>query len=551
MRQTAASVRAVVFSCLALSFPAWTAAGADDIAELKRAIEALQAESRELTRRLATLEAEVSRREQALEHERTQQQTEGAETQPTKAESTEREELERRLKELEIAKPAQEDAVRSIIRSAVSTLGSKINEFVTLGGALEVAAARSKDFSGPFQSTIGLSTAEFDFEIQANDWTLGSIVIEYVDGTNFLFPTTQGFSAGVDRFNLDTAVVTVGDPQKFPPFARVGRMILPFGISTGVHRADVLSIDSPMTIEAFEMRKTGIGFGLGFPTPALTPPTPPVVVPPVRPQVFNPLIRSLSRGLGYHPPPTRPTPPAPFTPTPVEPLFNAGIYFYDGNTLKARDGRSRPFKHVAATMGFHARGHCGRPYHELRWSDSCPWSLDVDVDYNSSLFDSRFLEEEYRGFLGRIGFVRGMAAHVKSTSGPISLVGEWNGAIKRATFLDDVGKRVSIRPAAWQVTLGYQFDWNPWVETIGAQGTFLSIGYSQSRDLAGVTQLINDRPSRVGSLPKKRVLLTAGEHVLDGVKLTIEYSYNWDYSKLESGTGRSAKAILTSLTYAW
>lgn len=550
MRLTAASVRAVAFSCLALCFPAWTAAGADDIAELKRAIEALQAENRELTRRLAALEAEVSRREQALEHERAQQK-EGAEAQPTRAEIKEREELERRVKELEVGKAAQEDAVRSIIRSTVSTLGSKINEFVALGGALEVTAGRSKEFSQPFQSTIGLSTAEFDFEIQPSEWTLGSVVIEYVDGTNVLFPTTRGFQAGVDRFNLDTADLTIGDPQRFPPFVRAGRMILPFGVSTGVHRADVLSIDSPMTIDAFEMRKTGIGFGLGFPTPALTPPTPPVVVPPVKPLVFNPLIRSLSRRLGYHPPPRRPTPPAPFSPTPAAPLFSAGIYLYDGNTLKARDGRSRLGKHVAATMGVHARGHCGRPYHELRWTDFCPWSFDVDVDYNSSVFDSRFLEEEYAGFLSRIGFVPGMAAHLKSTLGPVALIGEWNGAIERATFFDDVGKRISIRPAAWQLSLGYQFAWNPWVETIGAQGTFLSIGYSQSRDLAGVTQLINGEPSRVGFVPKKRLILTAGEHVLDGVKLQIEYTYNWDYPRRESGTGNHAKGIFTSLTYAW
>ena len=31
----------------------------------------------------------------------------------------------------------------------------------------------------------------------------------------------------------------------------------------------------------------------------------------------------------------------------------------------------------------------------------------------------------------------------------------------------------------------YQFDWNPYVEVIGAQGTYFVIGYSESSDLGG------------------------------------------------------------------
>ena len=48
------------------------------------------------------------------------------------------------------------------------------------------------------------------------------------------------------------------------------------------------------------------------------------------------------------------------------------------------------------------------------------------------------------------------------------------------------------RPGAWQVQLGYQFGWNPYVEVVGAQGTYLAIGYSESRDLAGATRLIDN-----------------------------------------------------------
>ena len=64
------------------------------------------------------------------------------------------------------------------------------------------------------------------------------------------------------------------------------------------------------------------------------------------------------------------------------------------------------------------RGIVGRPFDQLGGKVFCPWSLDVDVDYNSSIFDSRFLEFEYRDFLGQIGFVPAMAASVKGTLGP-------------------------------------------------------------------------------------------------------------------------------------
>lgn len=524
---------------LAASCAAWAEADSKhDIADMKHVIESLQAEIRALTQRMVDLEAEKAKADSAKDA-------------AAPAENRDQAWLERRVKELEMAKVAQEDAVRAIIKSSVSTLGSKINESVALGGAFEMIAGRSKDFSDASKSSIGLNTAEFDFEIQANDWTLGNIVLEYTDGASAVFPTTAGFDTSVDRINLDTAFVTIGDAQKFPAYVKTGRMIMPFGTSTGVHRADVLSIESPITIEVFESRKNAIGFGLAFPTPALAPPPPPPVVPPVRPQIVKPLVSSLSRLFGYAPPPVRPSPPNYVNAPPPQPPFNAALYFYDGNEAKSTSGNSSPGEHINATLGYRAKGHCGRAYDDLRESWLCPWTMDVDVDYNSSIFDSRFLESEYRKFLPSIGRIAGMAASVKSTLGPFSLVSEWNGATKRAQFLDDVGQQISIKPAAWQVSLGYQFDWNPWVEAIGAQGTFLALGYSESRDLAGVTRVVDSTSSRVGFVPKKRLLLTAGEWVLDGVKLAVEHSRNWDYPVNEGGTGKIASGLFTTLTYTW
>jgi hypothetical protein len=184
-----------------------------------------------------------------------------------------------------------------------------------------------------------------------------------------------------------------------------------------------------------------------------------------------------------------------------------------------------------------------------------PWSIDFDVDANSSVFDSDFLQSQYRPFLDQIGFVPGMAAHAKSSLGPYSLVAEWNGAISDARFTDashpDPLHPVDIRPEAWQIQLGYQLDWNPYVEVIGNQGTFIAIGYSESSDLAGVMRLIDGVPVRVGNVPEKRFLASVGEWVLEGLRVELEYAHVIDYTVAEGGTGNSADGVFFQVSYQW
>ena len=90
----------------------------------------------------------------------------------------------------------------------------------------------SKDFTGPSQRTIRLNTTELDFEIRANEWILGSLVVEYDDGTSNVVTTSDDNERAIDRINLDTAAFTFGDVQRFPVYAKLGRMVLPFGTGT-------------------------------------------------------------------------------------------------------------------------------------------------------------------------------------------------------------------------------------------------------------------------------------------------------------------------------
>jgi hypothetical protein len=505
IRQTTVSVAAAALLCLALCFPSWAAA-----------TEAAQDEG-------APKQSEI--------------------------ESEKLKQLEQRVKELEDAEAAREAATRSIIRDAMATVGSKINEAVSLGGTLEVLFGAAQVFEGQSARVLRLATAKLDFGIQFNDWTMGSLVIEYDNGLNTLYLTSEGFEEPVDRINLDQAFITVGDIQKLPPFLTAGRMVVPFGVSTGNPVADTPTIDDPLTIEVFETKEEAILFGVGFPTPPLSPATPPVTPPPVRPLVLNPFFSSISRALGYKPLP--PPPLTPIIPTPQPPLFTGGIYLYNGDTYRQFTQDWRPGENYGATMGFRTKGTCGRSLDQLGWNAFCPWAIDIDVDYNNSVFDSLFLEYEYQAFLRQIGFVEGMAASVKATLGPVGLIAEWNGAINYAKFSDDLGTSVNIRPSAWQLSLTYQFDWNPWVEMIGAQGNYIAIGYSESNDLAGVTRVINGVRSRVGAVPKRRLLLSVGEWVLDGVRVALEFNHSVDYPVEEGGTGRSAAGIFSSLTYEW
>lgn len=524
----------------------------EDIAEMKRAIAELRAQNRALAQRVETLEAEKSRQRDAARGAAAGDTPPGAaaampgRVSPAAVISSEA--LARRVGELEFTKIAQEDATRAIIRDSLAKVGSKVNESVSLGGALEMLASRQRDFTGARKSALQLNTAELDLDVQAGDWASAKLVLEYIDGSNALFTSTRGFETSVDRVTVDTASITLGNLQRFPLLLQAGRVNLAFGSSTGVHRADTLSIDGPLTTQAFQLRRTAIGIGFGLPTPKPAPPARPVVVPPVKPLLLAPLVGTFARQLGYAPPPARPRPATPVSAPVDPPAFYGSLYLYEGHNA----GAPRSFlRNTNARLGYRAGGHCGKPYSELRHADFCPWLLDINLDHVSSVFDSGFLEGEYQAFLDRFGPVRGMATTAKLSLGPVMLVAEWNGAVAPAAFVDDAGRSHRIKPAAWQASVGYQFDWNPWIESIGGQGSYVALGYSRSRDLAGVTQLVNGERLRVGALPQSRWTLTFGEWVQEGLKLQVEYSRTQDYPLSEGGTGASGSNIQMTLTYAW
>ena len=66
-----------------------------------------------------------------------------------------------------------------------------------------------------------------------------------------------------------------------------------------------------------------------------------------------------------------------------------------------------------------------------------------------------------------------------------------------------------------------------------------------------MTRVILGEESRVGFVPQKRILASAGEWVWDGVRIAVEYSHLVDYPRDRGGTGASANGVFSMITYEW
>ena len=97
-----------------------------------------------------------------------------------------------------------------------------------------------------------------------------------------------------------------------------------------------------------------------------------------------------------------------------------------------------------------------------------------------------------------------------------------------------------MMPMTWQASIAYQFDWNPWIQEIGAQGDSYRWDIPAARTWRACRSCKNGIPTRIGFVPQHRLFLTGGEWVMDGLKVAVEYSANWDYPVSAGGTGKLA-----------
>src|SRR5258705_9333551 len=420
---------------LVLLVPSYAAAGEQEgMPVIRRMLGELKAENGKLSQRLSALEGGSAARhtKPAAAHESPAPAAAAAIPAPAVgsppvampapelSEAGTKRPLDQRVKDLEIGWAAQENATQQIIRDTLSKTGPKINNYLALSGVVEGLASRTGQFNGPTQENLALSTAELDFDIKLSDWLTGALVLHFDNGTGAIFPTgnnpvvpTTTPGLGVDRFTLDRTHISIGDLMQFPIAARFGVETLHFGTSTGVARLDTLSIGTPLTTEVFENRQTAGGLEFAWPTPPRQPPPAPVVIPRVSPLVVAPAVSQLARWLGYTPLPDRP-----FRPQPVTFPFDPPPFYGSVMTYKGSDSiipNRTKIDDYNASLGFRTRGHCGVPYDQLTNSPICPWTLDFHVDYDTSVFESRFLRTSYLPFLNQIGRIPGSASRRKTS----------------------------------------------------------------------------------------------------------------------------------------
>ena len=119
--------------------------------------------------------------------------------------------------------------------------GLKLHDHLTLGGAIEGDFLLTEGFDGDPGSEFNLDTVELRFDLRANDWVGGVVVIDY-DGDE-------------DDIGLDEANVTLGGSETLPFFLTGGKLYAPFGDFT------TTMIQDPFTLTLGEIVDQGVVAG--------------------------------------------------------------------------------------------------------------------------------------------------------------------------------------------------------------------------------------------------------------------------------------------------
>lgn len=196
--------------------------------------------------------------------------------------------------------------------------------------------------------------------------------------------------------------------------------------------------------------------------------------------------------------------------------FHATLYIYNGDTNR------RPRSDHIEQYGASLRYGIERP-------DS-KFSFHAGFDMMSSVFDTDALSEEIPEALFADA-IPGYALHMKYFNQGFSFIAEFNGAFRHTNvFIDE--KHFWMAPKAWQIEFGYQ-------KELYCRPTYVAFNYSHSYDLAGF-------------FPQKRYLISVGRWIYEeSILIAFEYGKDFDYSKSEGGTGRTAELYIAQLAYEW
>ncbi|HHP7234104.1 MAG TPA: LbtU family siderophore porin [Desulfobacterales bacterium] len=140
------------------------------------------------------------------------------------------------------------------------TLMGKILDRFEFGLLIEAGAVyRDENEAGEAESDFALTTVEFGIAAVINEWVTGEVVLLFEDPT---------FDDEDSDFNVDVGSITVGNTTRYPLYATIGMIYVPYGALL-THFPDDPLIDSPVTLTFGEINEKALlvgfetgGFGL-------------------------------------------------------------------------------------------------------------------------------------------------------------------------------------------------------------------------------------------------------------------------------------------------
>jgi len=159
--------------------------------------------------------------------------------------------------EKELAHMKQEKETEVPLSSAQEETGAveAIKDHISISGLLEFGGAlKQVDFNNgedDSASDLAMTTVEIDVEASINEWINAELALLYED------PTFANEETSID---LDAAVITLGNTEKYPFYAQIGVMYVPFG-ALFEHFPDDPLIDVPLALALGETREKAILLG--------------------------------------------------------------------------------------------------------------------------------------------------------------------------------------------------------------------------------------------------------------------------------------------------
>lgn len=147
---------------------------------------------------------------------------------------------------------------------AKSVLGH-IEDSIHIHGLLEFGAAyHSTDMNyGSFEhdSDLSMTSVEVGIGAKVNDWVSAETLLIYEDGSGAI--DTYDHLRGETDFDVETAIITIANPEVTPGFLKAGKMFVPFGALL-THFPDDRGIDSPITLLMGETNEKALLIGAEY-----------------------------------------------------------------------------------------------------------------------------------------------------------------------------------------------------------------------------------------------------------------------------------------------